>query len=919
MRNYTKVLKIAPAFLLAGTIMHAQTTDSATKEKKIEEVVLIGYGKQKKEDLTGSIASISSKDFNGGSTSADQLITGKAPGVTVTGNGGNPGAGSTIRIRGGASLTALNDPLIVIDGVPMDYKGISGAANALALINPNDIESFDILKDASAAAIYGNRASNGVILITTKKGTAGKLKVNFSSTASVSTKMGNLDVLSADQFRQFVIDNSKLPSQQKYIDMLGTFNTNWQDLIYQTAWGTDNNVSISGGIKNLPYRLSLGYNEQNGLVKTNEFRRTSVGLNLTPKFFDKHLSVTANVKGSMTENRFPTGGVIGAAQFFDPTQPVYDYSSQGDQVHNYWEWWLASGTYNTNATSNPLGMLYSRRDVSTVFRGIGSLQLDYKFHFLPDLHWNVNGGYDYQKGTGAVTEYAGYRSTINTLGSRRDYSEEKTNKLFETYLNYTKNIDAIDTKVDLMAGHSYQKFNVKAPGAMTYHGDPSYDDPEIPRDREENLVLLSFYGRAIFTISNKYILTGSVRRDGTSRFYNGTDDTSNMWGTFYAASGAWKIKEESFLKDSGVFSDLKLRAGWGETGQQEVGGWYNSFPAYSLSNATAQYGFGDQFYYMYRPNQYNPNLVWETTQTINAGLDYGFWKNRITGSIDWFKKKTSDLLGDVAIPAGEFSNHNIKNVGNMETDGVEFLINVTPVKRENVTWDLSFNVAHYNPKITNFNEVAAGYVMETGDISGGVGNKVQANVVGYTPNSFWVYQQVYDSNGKPLDGVYVDRNGDGKINKDDKYLYKSTTPDATFGFSTKLKVKNWDFSTSLRAVLGNYVYNNFASQSNVQSVATNDYLMNLSSVTAAYGFKTPQYWSDAFVEDASFIRMDNLSIGYNFGDVFGKGGNLRVYGMAQNVFVITDYSGVDPEIFGNIDNGFYQRPKVYSLGLNVQF
>lgn len=914
MRNYTKVLKIAPAFLLLGAMLDAQTTDSL-KTADIEQVVLIGYGKQKKEDLTGSIASITSKDFNQGSTSADQLIQGKAPGVTVTGNGGNPGSGATIRIRGGASLTASNDPLIVIDGIPMDFGGVSGASNALALINPNDIESFDVLKDASAAAIYGNRASNGVILITTKKGSSGRLKVNFSTSASVSTKMGTQDVLTADEFREFVTKNA---TQQKYLDMLGTANTNWQDLIYQEAWGTDNNVAISGGIKKLPYRLSLGYTEQNGIVKTNEFRRTSVGLNLTPKFFDNHLSVIANLKGSMTENRFPAG-VIGAAQFFDPTQQVYDYSPKGDRVNNYWEWWLNADNLNVNATRNPLGSLYGRRDVSTVFRGIGNLHLDYKFHFLPELHFNVVGGYDYQKGTGAVTEYPGYAGVLasGNLSTRRDYSQEKTNQLLETYLNYVKTISAIDTKVDLLAGYSYQQFHDKVPSALTYFGKAD-KLPEASNEYEGKLTLLGFYGRGIFTIANKYILTGSVRRDATSRFYNGVD-LKNNWGTFYAASGAWKIKNESFLKDSSVFSDLKLRAGWGETGQQEVGGYYNSFPSYGVSTSSAQYGFGDQFYLMYRPSQYNPNLTWETTETINAGLDFGFWRNRVSGSIDWFKKNTRDLLAQVGVPAGEFSNKNIKNIGQMETDGFEFLINVNPIKTEDFTWDFSFNVAHYNPKVTQFDDVADGYIIEQGGISGGVGNNVQGHSVGYTPFSFLVYQQVYDAAGKPMDGVYVDRNGDGKIDKGDKYFYQSTTPDATFGFSTKFKFKNWDLSTSLRAVIGNYVYNNFASQSNTQSIATNDYLQNISSTTANYGFKTPQYWSDAFVEDASFLRMDNLTLGYDFGDIFGKGGNLRVFGMAQNVFVVTDYTGVDPEIFGNIDNGFYQRPQVYSLGLNFQF
>lgn len=918
MRNY-RVLKIAPAFLLVGAMLHAQKTDTVKREQKIEEVVLIGYGKQKKEDLTGSIATVKAKDFNPGATSADQLLQGKAAGVTITGNGGNPGSGSVIRIRGGASLNASNDPLIVIDGIPMDNGGVAGAANPLALLNPNDIESFDILKDASAAAIYGNRASNGVILITTKKGSAGRLKVELNTVMSASTKMGNLKVLSGDEFRSYVMANAT----QSYIDLLGNNNTNWQNQIYQIAWGTDNNVAISGGIKKLPYRLSIGYNEQNGIVKTNEFRRTSVGLNLSPKLFDNHLSINANVKGSMTENKFPNGGAIGAAQFFDPTQPVYDYSAQGNQVSNYWEWWLPSGGLNTNATSNPLGLLYSQKDISTVFRGIGSLQLDYKFHFLPDLHFNINGGYDYQKGQGVQQSYARYRGAVlgDTAGTRRGYEQTKDNKLLETYLNYVKDISAIDTKVDLMAGYSYQKFHTKSPSAITHFGNPVLDAQQKPSNPyEANLVLLSFYGRAIFTIANKYILTGSIRRDGTSRFYNGTDDLKNMWGTFPAASIAWKLKNENFLKGVTTLSDLKLRAGWGETGQQEVGGWYNSFPRYGISEPGAEYGFGSNYYFMLRPTQYNPNLTWETTETINAGLDFGFLNNRINGSVDVFRKNTRNLLIDAPVPAGEFSNRNIKNLGSMRTEGIELNLNIVPVKTENLTWEFNLNASHYKPIIKSFSDqVSPDYFINVGGISGGVGNTVQALSVGHVPYSFLVYQQAYDSNGKPLEGVYVDRNGDGKIDIADKYYYKSTNPDAVLGFSTRLTAGKWDFSTSLRAVIGNYVYNNFASQSNVQSVTTNSFMQNIASVTADYGFKTPQYWSDIFVENASFLRMDNLSLGYNFGKVFNNSGNLRVYGMAQNVFVITKYSGVDPEIFGNIDNGFYQRPRIYSLGFNVQF
>lgn len=907
MRNYTKVLKIAPAFLLAGAMMHAQTTDSATKEKQIEEVVLIGYGKQKKSDITGSISSITSKDFNAGAGNPAQLIQGKTPGVMITNNSGAPGAGASIRVRGSASLTGNNAPLIVIDGVPQDFSGVNGAADPLSLINPNDIQSFDILKDASATAIYGNRASNGVILITTKQGAAGKLKVNFSTMTSVSTKMGNVSVLGADEFRAFV--NANAP--ENYKPLLGNANTNWQDQIYQEAWGTDNNVALSGGIKGLPYRLSIGYNEQNGIVKTNSFRRTSVGLNLNPKFFDNHLAVNIATKGTFTDNRFAPGGIIGNATYFDPTQPVYSGNSS---YGGYYEW-LLNNELNVNGTPNPVGQLAAVRDVSSVIRGLGNIQLDYKVHFLPDLHVNINAGYDYTKSEGATTVDARYKSGFANKGSYRDYTQEKKNKLFESYLAYNKTIDAIHTNLDLTAGYSYQDFYVNVPGTITYLGTGQIGS--TTNTYEGRHVLLSFYGRGIFTIANKYILSGSIRRDASSRFYNGTRD--NLWGNFPGVSLAWKINEENFLKDSGI-NTLKLRAGWGKTGNQEVGGFYPSFSAYNVSATGAEYQFGNSYYYMYRPNIYNPYFTWETTTTKNIGLDYGFLNNRITGAIDIFEKDTDRLAVDAPIEAGSVSNHNILNVGNMESRGIEGSITVVPVKTDNTTWEVSFNATHYNSKITNLLERGDdSFNIQIGGIAGGVGNTIQAHAAGYQPFSFYVYQQVYDTSGKPIDGVFVDRNGDGKVNASDMYYYKSTQPDAILGFNTKFTHKNWDAGFSARAVLGNYVYNNAASNSSLQSAATNTYLQNVYSSTPELGFSAPRYLSDIFIEDASFFRLDNVSLGYSFKDIFAPGSSLRVYGMAQNVFLITDYSGVDPEIFGNIDNGYYQMPKVYSLGLNFQF
>lgn len=915
MKNYSKILKIAPAFLMVGYTIHAQKKDSI-KQKDIDQVVLIGYGKQKKSDLTGSIVSVTSKDFNSGSTSPEQLIQGKTPGVQITGNGGAPGSGSTIRLRGGSSFVN-NDPLIVIDGVPIEVTGISGASNLLASINPNDIESFEILKDASSSAIYGNRAANGVILITTKKGTAGRLKLNFSTNVSISTKMGNLDVMTADEFRNFV----KTFGEPSNVNRLGNANTNWQDLIYQNAWGTDNNLAISGGVKWLPYRFSIGYNEQKGIVKTNDFKRTSIGLNVNPKFFDKHLSINASFKGTFIDNRFAPEGVIGAAQIYDPTQQVYAADSR---FGGYWEWLQNDGNINTNtvntSTTNPLGMLYGTRNVSSVWRFLPSLQLDYKFHFLPDLRVNVNLAYDYAKGNGVSRTLPNSGLGYTVGGKYLVYEQKNSSKLFETYLNYTKKIGLFN--MDLIGGYSYQYTNLENPASNFITGKGQ----TIPSQRKIKVekVLLSYYGRAIFTIANKYIINASLRRDGSSNFWDGVDK-KQLFGNFRAVSLAWKINEEGFMKNFSKINTLKLRAGWGETGQQNLGDrYYPSFGSYNLSLDTSQYEFGGIFYNVYRPNQYNPNLTWETTTTKNIGLDFGFFDNRVSGSVDIFNKISENLIvKDVPVPAGELSNVNILNLGTIENKGYEATLNIVPIKNDKVTWEFNFNISKFNPILTKFKEsVADDFKILTGLIAGNGNNRIQVITKGQNIGTFYMYKQVYDNNGKPINDMYTDRNNDGIINSDDKYYFHSSIPDALLAFSTKVNMGNWEFSTALRAVLGNYVYNNAASGSSSANISTNayGYLVNSDSSVLKYQFTKPGLYSDLFVEDASFLRMDNLSIGYDFGDFLkNKKSNLKVTAMAQNLFVITKYSGVDPEILGNIDNGFYQRPKIYSLGFNFQF
>ncbi len=907
MKKFTTVLKIAPAFLLAGTMVHAQTKDSATKEKKIEEVVLIGYGRQKKTDLTGSVTAISAKDFNEGSiNSPEQLIQGKTSGIQITTNGGAPGSGSTIRIRGGASLNASNDPLIVIDGVPVDNNGISGAANPLALINPNDIESFSILKDASAAAIYGSRASNGVIIITTKRGSSGKLRANYSTITSVYTKMGNIDMLSADAFRQVVRDKATA----QYQGLLGSSNTNWQDQIYQTALGVDNTVSLSGGIKALPYRLSLGYFNQEGIIRTNTIERSTASLNLNPKFFDKHLEINFNVKGTYVENRFKDDGAIGSAVVFDPTQSVYDpsFSNYG----GYWEWLDPStGKPNTNATKNPLSMLNQRWDLSYVKRVLGNIQFDYKFHFLPELRANLNVGYDYSDANGNTTVLPTAAIAYYNQGSYRRYSQEKKNKLLDFYFNYLKTFESIRSTVDLTVGYSYQDWQRSEPFAPTVYGT-GVSNPASGNDFFTQNTIISYFGRLNYTFNNKYLLTASLRRDGSSRF-----SEENRIGYFPSVALAWRIDQENFLKDSKTISTLKLRAGWGETGQQELNlGDYPYLARYILSDSGAQYQLGNQFYNTYRAQGYDKNLKWETTVTKNLGLDFGFLNDRINGTIDVYEKESKDLISFIPVPAlSNLTNYLLTNVGDMRNRGIEANINVKAVDTENFKWEFNVNATHFRSEITNLNSSQT--LVNT--IGGATGTTIQVNTEGYQPNSFYVYQQVYDNNGKPIEGVYVDRNGDGIINTDDLYRYKSPAPDVLLGFSSKFNFKNWDLGFTMRASIGNYVYNNVASQYGTeQAITLNNYLQNIHSSYLETGFKRTQLLSDYYVENASFVRMDNINLGYNF-PRFIKDSKLRIFGSVQNAFIITKYSGLDPEVFNGIDNNLYQRPRVYSLGFNFQF
>ncbi|WP_069659794.1 SusC/RagA family TonB-linked outer membrane protein [Arcticibacter eurypsychrophilus] len=887
--------------------------------QNLTEVVVIGYGTQQKKDVTGSIATVGVKDFQKGTiTSPDQLIVGKIAGVQVTTNGGAPGSGSTIRIRGGASLNASNDPLIVVDGVPLSGSTIPGVSNALAMINPNDIETFTVLKDANATAIYGSRASNGVVLITTKKGKSGAPIINFSTQNSVATVAKKVDVLSADQMRTYVNENGNAAQ----VAMVGTANTDWQDEIYRKAFTTDNNFSVAGSTKDMPYRVSFGYLNQNGTLLTDNLKRTSAAVSLNPKFFDNHLKVDLNLKGSLSKSQFANQDAIVNAIQFDPTQSV----TAENPFDNYFEWTTGSGTTlvpNPNAPRNPVSLIKNKDDDGNTKRSFGNVQFDYSFHFLPELHANLNLGYDVSRGKGATFIFANAAQSYSTQGSYHKYQSDISNQVAEFYLNYNKDIKAIKSSISATAGYGYYANKTKNLNFSTYRADSTtvISTPTFPYDQPENR-LLSYYGRLIYTYNDKYTVSGTVRTDGSSRF-----SEENRWGVFPSAAFTWRINQENFLKGTTVLSDLKLRLSYGVTGQQEGIANYSYLPNYSTSVNEAMYQIGDTFYSMNAPIAYDKNIKWETTTTINGGLDYGFLNGRINGSLDIYKKKTKDLLSSIPIPIGSnFSNFLLTNVGNMEASGVEFAINGKPILKNDFSWDLGFNVTYNKTKVTNLTaSYDPSYQISTGGIKGATGYYIQAHTLNAAPNTFFVYKQVYGDDGKPLQGVYADLNGDGVINESgDRYFYKSPAPKITLGFSTSVNYKQWALSTVLRANLGNYVYNNVASSFTSRASLLNSGAGILNNVPTSFfdtQFINNQLTTDFYVQNASFMKMDNIGLSYNAGKILHDHtmGNLTISANVQNVFTITNYTGIDPEVYSGIDYQLYPRPRTFVLGLNLGF
>lgn len=927
----------------------------------LNEVVAIGYGTVKKSDATGSVAVIKPDEIEAGlATSVQDMLVGQTPGVVVTQAGG-PEGGGTIRIRGGSSLNASNDPLIVVDGVPLSNAGMGGLGNSLGMISPENIESMTILKDASATAIYGSRASNGVIIITTKKGKSGKPTVNFAANLYVNTARKTWKVLDANQFRSLLESRG----MDAALAATGDANTDWQDEVLRTTVSSDYSLSVGGTAGWLPYHAEISYTNNNGIIKTSKMDRVTMGFNLSPKFFDNHLSVNANVKGYYIRNNFGDAGALSSAISFDPTHPVrsnepivsgnsgFQYLYNGYyEVHN-------NGTLNDNAALNPMGLLEQRDNHANVYRSNGNLQLDYSLHFLPDLHLNLNLGYDVMKSNlvdnWAANSATAYKNHEHYGGAYNfDQYQFRSNTLLNFYLNYKKEVESIYSNFDVTAGYDWQRFYndghyTGANGNSGYRVSPGLNTPTYLGKNEagqqtygvtinestipllgqnfqndgvspdgdyhwaDRYQLLSFFGRLNYTFKDRYLLTVTVRGDATSRFAK-----DKRWGVFPAVALGWKINQEAWMQGAaGWLSDLKLRLGWGKTGQQEIGETINYMALYAIASPSVSYPNGTNGWYLpVYARGYNPDLTWETTTSWNAGLDFGFLNNRITGSIEYYKRKTTDLLAYVAVPAGSSTTNMLnRNIGSFENYGVEFNIAAKPIVTNDFTWTLSYNVGWNHNEITELTTGAS--QLKTGGISGGNGNTVQIHAEGHPASSFYLFQQVYDESGAPLEGVYVDQNGDGQIDDSDKIINKSPDPKVTMTFGSQFRYKKWDLGFNIRASIGNYVYNNVLS---TKAVYNDLFTYGLNNVVENdYYFEQPRYMSDYYLRNASFVRCDNITLGYTWDNLLNDKLRLRLFGAVQNPFVITKYKGVDPEVFGGIDNSVYPRATTYSLGLVATF
>jgi len=878
--------------------------------ERLDEIVVVGYGTTTIKDATGSVEAITSKDFNKGNiVTPENLLSGRVAGVTIT-TSGAPGSGSQIRIRGGSSINASNNPLIVIDGLPIDSNGVSGSRGILANINPNDIESFSILKDASATAIYGSRASNGVIIITTKKGKS-EFTLDYDVQYSFGEVVDRIDVFTASQFTSLI--NSQ-PINNTTIDtsLLGNANTDWQDEILRSTYSTQHNLTAKGSLFNkIPTRLTFGFSNQEGAILTSEFERKNVAISMNPSFFEDHLKISLNYNRAFEDSRFAAAGV-GAALRYDPTQPVYDTTSPFDGFYQHYTN-TVNGIVLSNGGTNPVASLLQNNNTGKVFRQYGNLKFDYKFHFLPELTAVVNVGFDRFKGmynnVSSLNSPASYNAAF--VGNESFGDQLRQNKLLDGYLNFKK--DFKNVKTDFTAGYSYQEFKDAGFNSGNIRNPNNSSDTFAATD----VVLIGFFGRANFSFFEKYLLTLSYRRDGTSRF-----SSENRWGNFPAAAVAWQVSDEDFLKDSKIISSLKLRASYGITGQQDIPNNEIYLSTYRFGNPGSQFLFDGNPIQSTIPQATNPDIRWEETATVEFGVDYGLFDNKFTGSFGVFQKNSTDLLFNAPVADGSnFTNSITQNIGELQIRGLEFTLNADIISKEDMNWNVNFNATLLDREIK---ELALNQDVTTGGVAGGTGNTVQLLREGFAPNSFYVYKQLYDSAGSPIEGAYADLDGNGIINGEDRYLKEDPSADVTLGFQSSFNYKKFDLAFNMRASIGNYVYNNVNSSLGQYSLLQDQSVLgNIPTSVTNTNFQVTSdvILSDIYIENASFLKMDNITLGYTFDRPIKKfsKNSIRLWAGVQNVFTITNYSGLDPEVFNGIDNLIFPRSRTFLLGANIKF
>lgn len=871
--------------------------------EQLDKIVIVGYGTAQKKDLTGAVNKLSSKDFEKGTfANVESILAGKIAGVTVIAPSGAPGEGASINIRGLSSLSLTNEPLYVVDGIPMG-SGVAGSRNPLNFLNPNDIESVVVLKDASATAIYGSRAANGVVLITTKKAKRKKFQWQFSVQSSLSTPYRFVDVMNSNQFRNLVNQMGNAQAQS----LLGPANTDWQQQIFSPATGQEYYASGNGQWRNVPLRISLGYTNQDGILQRDNFKRVTANLNLRPSFMENQLKFDINLMANYVENFFANRGAIGSAIIFDPTQPVYDPNSPFD---GYFAWIDPSTNpplqYNL-APTNPVALINLTDDFSFVNKIVGNIKADYKLPFWDDMNFTLNIGLEDSFGKGhTIVSSEMPTSDASWQGIHNQYKNKVHNKLLDLYFTYNKQVKKHNIK--LMSGYSYQSFYFD----HTFYDDYAFQrgNPDYNRIDKSQTVMLSYFGRLNYNFDERFLMTASLRADASSLL-----NPNDRWGLFPSFAMAWNLHNERFMKDKG-FDELKLRFGYGSVGNVNGLAPYKYLTRYQISTSTAQYQFGSQFYSTYRPEPVNKNLRWEIGTTTNIGLDFSVYDRRFSGSFNLYKKETKDLIIWALVdPFTNFGNRVEKNVGNMLNKGVEVEFNILPVRNENFTWEISFNGSINKNKVTFMP-----FDQEVGGIEGGVGNTVQLHSEGQAPYSFYVYQQVYDADGKPIEGVYVDRNGDGVINNKDKFFFKDPYADLIMGLSNSFKFGRWTAGFSLRASIGNYMYNNVASSKSIPANINNfPFLTNIHRDfynTEFQSFTETNLLSDYYVQEASFLKVDNIYLRYQFPKLFDKM-NMSMFVSMQNITTITEYKGIDPEIPGGIDNVFYPRPRIFTFGINV--